>query len=75
MVEGDAVRVTDLATLQLVADTFASKYGAPFVFTVGDGVLAGEGGEALVLEVRPVKAFGFSREATFSQTRWRFQQA
>ena len=75
VVEGDAVRVTDPATLQLVADTFASKYGAPFVFTVGDGVLAGEGGEALVLEVRPVKAFGFSREATFSQTRRRFQRA
>jgi Pyridoxamine 5'-phosphate oxidase len=74
VVEGEAVRTTDAATLQRVADTFSSKYGAPFVFSVGDGVLLGEGGEALVFEVRPVKAFGFSREAAFGQTRWRFQR-
>ena len=74
VVEGETVRTTDAATLQRVADTFASKYGAPFVFTVGDGVLRGEGGEALVFQVRPKKAFGFSRDATFSQTRWRFRR-
>jgi Pyridoxamine 5'-phosphate oxidase len=73
VVEGDAVRTTDGSTLQRVADAFTSKYGAPFVFTVGDGVLVGEGGEALVLQVRPMRAFGFAREPTFGQTRWRFQ--
>lgn len=74
VVEGDAVRMTDAATLQRVADAYASRYGEPFVFTVRDGAFHGDGGEALVFEVRPMKAFGFGKDETFSQTRWRFQE-
>lgn len=75
VVEGEAVRTTDGATLQRVADAYASKYGEPFVFTVGDGLFRNdEGGDALVFEVRPKQAFGFGKGDSFSQTRWRFQE-
>ena len=73
IVEGEAVRVSDEARLRGVADTYASKYGSPFRFTVRDGAfLNEEGGEALLYEVRPKTAFGFAKGETFSQTRWRF---
>jgi nitroimidazol reductase NimA-like FMN-containing flavoprotein (pyridoxamine 5'-phosphate oxidase superfamily) len=73
VVEGDAVRLSDRATLQRVADALASKYGEPFVFTVRDGAFwSDDGGEALVFEVRPTTAFGFGKGDLFSQTRWRF---
>jgi general stress protein 26 len=71
VVEGDATRVSDEATLQRVADVYASKYG--WHYTVRDGALYGEGGEALVFEVAPTTAFGFGK-GTFSQTRWRFAE-
>jgi nitroimidazol reductase NimA-like FMN-containing flavoprotein (pyridoxamine 5'-phosphate oxidase superfamily) len=74
VVEGDAVRVSDDATLQRVADTYDSKYGPPFHFTVRDGgFLNDEGGAALVYEVSPMTAFGFGKGESFSQTRWRFR--
>lgn len=72
VVEGDAVKVSDEAKLQRVADKYAAKYDPPFQFTVRDGVFYGEGGEALVYEVAPTTAFGFGKGQTFSQTRWRF---
>jgi len=73
VVEGEAVRVSDEARLRGVAETYASKYGSPFRFTVRDGAfLNEEGGEALLYEVRPGTAFGFGKGETFSQTRWRF---
>ncbi len=72
VLEGDAALVKDQARLQRVADTFASRYGAPFRFTVHDGAFHGEGGEAIVYEVKPTVAFGFGRGRAFSQTRWRF---
>ena len=75
VVGGDAVKVSDDARLRGVADTYASKYGSPFRFTVRDGAfLNEEGGEALVYEVRPATAFGFGKGKAFSQTRWRFQR-
>lgn len=75
VVEGEAVRTTDQAMLQRVADAYASKYGEPFVFSVADGVFRNEeGGDALVFEVRPKQAFGFGKGDSFSQTRWRFQE-
>jgi general stress protein 26 len=74
VVEGEAVGVSDEATLQRVADALASKYGEPFVFTVRDGAFwSDDGGEALLFEVRPMTAFGFGKGDVFSQTRWRFQ--
>ena len=73
VVEGEAVRMTDVSRLQRVADRYASKYAPPFHFTVRDSVfLNSEGGEALVYEVFPVTVFGFGKGETFSQTRWRF---
>jgi nitroimidazol reductase NimA-like FMN-containing flavoprotein (pyridoxamine 5'-phosphate oxidase superfamily) len=72
VVEGDAVRVTDEGKLERLAAGYSSKYGPPFQFTVRDGGFYGDGGEALVYEVAPRKAFGFGKGETFSQTRWRF---
>ena len=72
VVEGDAAMVRDEAILQRVADTFAAKYDSPFRFTVRDFAFYGEGGEALVYEVTPTKAFGYGRGERFSATRWRF---
>lgn len=74
VVEGDAVRVTDEARLQRLADGYVSKYGQLFRFRVRDGALYGEGGEDEVLayELRPTKVFGFGKGESFSQSRWRF---
>jgi hypothetical protein len=58
--------------LQAVADRFAEKYEDPFRFTVRDFAFYGEGGEALVFEVGPTRAFGYGRGEAFSATRWTF---
>src|SRR5215210_2217779 len=73
VVEGDAVRVTDEARLQRLADGYAAKYGQLFRFTVRDGAFYGEGSEieVFVYELAPTTAFGVGK-GTFSQTRWRF---
>jgi general stress protein 26 len=77
-VEGAAARVTDLAELRDVADTFESKYGAHF--TAPEGTWSGLGDtirrdEALVFRVAPLTAFGFGKGTPYSQTRWRFRQS
>lgn len=73
VLEGNAVRVRDLAKLHRIAEAYEGKYGSEWRFTVNDNgaFLNTEGGEALVYEVAPVKAFGFGK-GTYSQTRWRF---
>jgi uncharacterized pyridoxamine 5'-phosphate oxidase family protein len=81
VVEGVAVRVTDDALLQRVADAYEAKYGNEWRFTVRDGTFHqvsessqdedADGG--LVYEVTPSKAFGFGRGDEYSQTRWRFE--
>ena len=76
VVEGDAVNVSDEDRLQLIADAYATKYGADtWHFTVREGAFHHEGGvgRALVFEVAPTKAFGFGKGERFSQTRWRFE--
>ena len=70
VVEGEAMRVSEEAKLQRLADTYASKYD--WHYTVRDGAFYGEGGRAEVYEVAPTTAFGFGKGETFSQTRWRF---
>ena len=70
VVEGDAVPVHEEAQLRRVADRYALKYG--WHFEVRDGLFYGEGGAALVYELRPITAFGFGKGEPFSQTRWRF---
>jgi nitroimidazol reductase NimA-like FMN-containing flavoprotein (pyridoxamine 5'-phosphate oxidase superfamily) len=72
VIEGDAVRVSDDAKLQSIADAYESKYGSDWHFTVRDGAFHSGGGEALVFEVAPTTAFGFGKGEPFSQTRWRF---
>ena len=74
VVESDAVRVTDEARFQRLADEYFAKYGELFRFTVRDGGFYIEGSETevLVYEVAPAKAFGFGKGDSFSQTRWRF---
>ena len=72
IVEGEAVNVTDQATLQRLADEYLSKYGEGWRFAVRDGVFVAAGAEAIVYEVRPQRVFGFGKGQPFSQTRWRF---
>lgn len=71
VVEGDAVRVSDTGLLQRIADSYVQKYGQGWQFEVGDGVFVGDGGTAMVYEVRPHIAFGFAK-GDFAQTRYRF---
>jgi hypothetical protein len=81
VVEGVARRETDEATLQRVADVFATKYDWPF--DVRDGAFHEARGpdpqaeidpesRALVSRVTPTKIFGYGRGESFSATRWRF---
>ncbi|SBW22399.1 hypothetical protein FDG2_2576 [Candidatus Protofrankia californiensis] len=44
VLEGDAARVNDDATLRRVADAYESKYGSDWHFVVSDGVFCSDGG-------------------------------
>jgi len=77
MVEGDAVRVTDEATLQRLARSWAEKWDGQWKFGVRDaafvsppGVGNDDGTSALVFAVRPTKVLAFGK-GTFSHTRFR----
>ena len=70
VVEGKAVRVSEEALLQRIAEKYAAKYN--WRFTVRDNTLYGDGGSAYVYAVAPVTAFGFGKGEVSSQTRWRF---
>lgn len=72
VVEGDAVRVTDVPTLTAAADRYRSKYG--WTFEARDEALhSDDGGEAYLFRVDARKGFGFGKgEDRFSQTRYRF---
>lgn len=77
VVEGEAVPVRDEGRLQRLVDALAAKYGPPFLFTVRDGAVYGEGGEVyerprLAFALAPTAVFGFRKGKSFSQTRWRF---
>jgi nitroimidazol reductase NimA-like FMN-containing flavoprotein (pyridoxamine 5'-phosphate oxidase superfamily) len=80
VVEGDAARVEDEATLRRVADAYGSKYDRlwhedPFWQAFGrEATVEGDADdEAVVFEVRPSTVFGF-RKGESSQTRWRFER-
>ena len=75
VVEGEAVLVSDEVRLQRLADAYIAKYDLLFVFDVRDGALWIEGSDdpGLAYEIRPVKAFGFGKGDSFSQTRWQFR--
>jgi Pyridoxamine 5'-phosphate oxidase len=74
ILEGEAFDVTDADRLASLVDAFRTKYDDFFQFRLTDGRFTAPGapGAALVYDVRPRKAFGFTKGDTFSQTRWRF---
>ena len=74
IVEGEAVEVTDTDRLARLVDAYRTKYDDWFQFRLVDGKFTAPGdvGPALVYDVVARKAFGFTKGATFSQTRWRF---
>ncbi len=74
VVEGEAVRVRDDAKLQRIADTYVSKYGRDWRFTVRNGAFEHDAGTALVFEVSPRSVFGFRKGDEFGQTSWRFDE-
>jgi general stress protein 26 len=74
-VEGDAVRVTDQAGRDTLAEAYVAKYGRHL--QPPDGTWAGldgaiRDGTVLLYRVAPAKAFGFGKGTMFSETRWRF---
>jgi nitroimidazol reductase NimA-like FMN-containing flavoprotein (pyridoxamine 5'-phosphate oxidase superfamily) len=76
VLEGAAEQVTNEAQLQPIAETFAAKYGTgTWQFVVRDGAFSRPdgGGRAIVFRIRPVRALGFRKGDTFSQTTWRFR--
>ena len=76
VVEGEAARVVDGATLRRAAAAYEAKYGPDWRFTVRDGAFHGaEGNVALVFALTPATAFGFGKGEPFSQTRWVFPPA
>jgi general stress protein 26 len=68
VVEGDAVRTTDAATLQRLADAWRTKWDGQWVFEVGDGSFHHDAGDALVFSVAPTKVLAFGK-GTFTHTR------
>jgi general stress protein 26 len=73
MVEGDAVLVTDEATLGRLAQAWAAKWDGRWHFEVRDGQFQHRGGEgtALVFAVAPAKVLAFGK-GTFTHTAHRF---
>lgn len=72
VVEGAAVRNGDDSRLQVLADLWRSKYSGDWDYEVRNGAfIHGEGAEALVFEVSPVKVLSFAK-GRFAQTRYTF---
>jgi uncharacterized pyridoxamine 5'-phosphate oxidase family protein len=74
VLEGEAVAVTDVPTLERLADAYTSNYPGVFGFRVKNDVFTDEGGDKAigVYAVRATKGFGFRKGSGSSQTRWRF---
>lgn len=71
MVEGEARRVTDRATLERLAAAWAAKWDGSWQYDVSDeGFRHDAGGLALVFAVEPTKVLAFGK-GTFSHTRHR----
>jgi nitroimidazol reductase NimA-like FMN-containing flavoprotein (pyridoxamine 5'-phosphate oxidase superfamily) len=71
VVEGEAKKVIDDATLQRIAEAYVAKYGEEWRFEVRNGAFHHGQGEAWVFEVAPVTAYAFAKGG-YSHTRWRF---
>ena len=74
MVEGEAKRVTDRATLERLAAAWATKWNGQWQFQVADGGFAHADGDVdgpvLVFAVKPAKVLAFGK-GEFSHTRYR----
>jgi hypothetical protein len=78
VVEADAIEVTDLGRLHVVAEAFAAKYRNTFPFDVGDGHLRLRdvaGSVVRCYRLQAGKVFAFRKDDPFGQTRWRFEGA
>jgi hypothetical protein len=64
-------RVVDDDRLVRLAEAWATKYAGDWQFEVANHAFQGDGGEALVFAVEPVKVLAFAKGA-FAQTRYRF---
>jgi general stress protein 26 len=62
VVEGEAVRVTDNAELQRIADAIEAKYGSVWHFDVGDGVFGDGERVAAVFRIETVKVMAFAKD-------------
>jgi general stress protein 26 len=71
VVEGTAVRVSDRAALQRLADAYEAKYGSVWHFDVGDGVFGAGEDAAAVFRIEPSKVLAFAKEP-HAQTSFRF---
>ena len=69
MVEGEARRVTDSASLERLAAAWSAKWDGRWRFEVTDDGFKHEAGTALVFGVEPAKVLTFGRGGTFSHTR------
>jgi len=61
VVEGVAVRVTDNAELQRIADAIEAKYGGVWHFDVGDGVFGDGERTAAVFRIEAAKVMAFAK--------------
>jgi general stress protein 26 len=71
VVEGEAIRTTDDATLERLADAWRRKWDGRWQFEARDGTFHHGPGEAIVFSVAPTKVLAF-RKGTFTHTRHRF---
>lgn len=71
MVEGDAVRLTDDAVLNRLAEAWAAKWDGRWQYEVRGGSFHHGSGEALVFSVQPTKILAFAK-GNFGHTRHRF---
>ena len=72
VVEGEAVRITDTAKLQELADAIEAKYGEVWHFDVSGDAFGGQGETpGLVFRVEPAKVLAFAK-APHGHTSFRF---
>ncbi len=70
VVEGSAVRVTDGATLQRLAEKFEAKYGSDWHFDVADDAFVSAEQPAAMFRVEPHKVLAFAKQP-HAQTAYR----
>jgi len=72
VVEGEAVRITDTAELERIAEAIEAKYGDFWHFDVAGDAFGGQGEDpGHVFRVEPSKVFAFAKQP-HAQTSYRF---